>query len=103
MQICVNHHLAEFELYMETDSPAVRRIAEGRRHALHILTGDEIAWEDDGTRDQPERRHWFQGRCRAELAATGRPFIEVTGPPEHRRALATAAIDRLLPEGGALP
>ncbi|MGE3910981.1 MAG: AAA family ATPase [Chloroflexota bacterium] len=89
------------ELYMDGDAPAVRRIAEGHRHALHILTGDEIAWEDDGTRDQPDRRHWFQGRFREELRASGRPFVEVTGSPGERLAAAIGAIDRLLRAGGA--
>jgi HTH-type transcriptional repressor of NAD biosynthesis genes len=87
------------ELYMGHSSLAVQEIAEGHRHALHILTGDEIAWEDDGTRDQPERRKWFQGRFREELARTGRPFVEVAGTPEERLTAATVAIDRLLREG----
>jgi HTH-type transcriptional regulator, transcriptional repressor of NAD biosynthesis genes len=91
------------ELYMgqDHDAPAVRHVAEGHRHALHILTGDEIAWEDDGTRDQPERRHWFQGRFRKELTRSGRQFVEVVGTPEQRLAAAVAAIDELLRDGGA--
>jgi nicotinamide riboside kinase len=68
---------------------------------LHILTGDEVAWEDDGTRDQPERRHWFQRRFREELTRSGRPVVEVAGSPEERLVAATSAIDRLLTAGGA--
>ena len=84
------------ELYLETDGTAVRTIADDHRHALHILAGDEIGWEDDGTRDRPERRHWFQGRIREELLASGRPFVEVSGSVEERLAGAIRAIDSLL-------
>ena len=84
------------ELYLETDGAAVREIADVRGHALHILAGDEIAWDDDGTRDRPEQRHWLQGRIREELLASGRPFVEVTGSVQERLTQATAAIDRLL-------
>jgi nicotinamide riboside kinase len=91
------------ELYMEHDAPAVRTIADAHRHALHILTGDEIAWEYDGTRDQPERRHWFQERFRQELTASGRRYVEVSGTPAERLAAATAVIDRLLATDGAAP
>ena len=87
------------ELYLESDGAAVKSIADGHRHALHILAGDEIAWEDDGTRDRPEQRHWFQGRFRDELTASGRPFVEVRGSVDERLAQATAAIDRLLGAG----
>jgi HTH-type transcriptional repressor of NAD biosynthesis genes len=84
------------ELYLGGVSDAVQRIADRHRHTLHILAGDEIAWENDGTRDQPERRRWFQERFRAELAATGRPYLEVAGTVDERMAAATAAIDWLL-------
>ncbi len=84
------------ELYLGSVSEAVQRIADAHRHTLHVLTGDEIAWEHDGTRDQPERRHWFQERFRTELTATGRPFVEVTGSAEERLAAAIAAIDSIL-------
>jgi HTH-type transcriptional regulator, transcriptional repressor of NAD biosynthesis genes len=84
------------ELYLGSVSEAVQRVASRHRHTLHILAGDEIVWEDDGTRDRPERRHWFQQRFRDELAATGRPFLEVSGTVDERMAAATAAIDRIL-------
>lgn len=38
-------------------------------------------------------------RFRAELTRTGRPFVELTGPPEARLATATAAVDALLATG----
>lgn len=87
------------ELYMRSaDGSAVRALADRdrERHALHILAGDEIPWNDDGTRDRPDERHWFQGRIREELRASGRPFVEVAGSAEERLVRAIAAIDRLL-------
>ena len=86
------------ELYLRTDGAPVHAIADRHQHSLHILCGDEIAWEDDGTRDRPEQRHWFQGRFREELVASGRPFVEVSGSVEERLLQATNAIDRLLTE-----
>ena len=84
------------ELYEKREGAPVRAIADDHRHALHILTGDEIPWEDDGTREHPDQRRWFQGRIREELVASGRPFVEVSGSVEERLAQAARAIDRLL-------
>jgi NadR type nicotinamide-nucleotide adenylyltransferase len=88
------------ERYVRADLPAVRTIAATRRYQLTILAADDIPWEDDGTRDRPEERSWFQGRFREGLEASGRPYLLVEGPPERRLATATAAIDRLLRAGG---
>ena len=73
----------------------MRAIVAGRQYGLTTLTADDIPWEDDGTRDRPEERSWFQRRFREELAASGRDYVFVEGPPERRLATATAAIDRL--------
>lgn len=89
------------ELYLGPDAPAVKAIADANRHQLHILTGDEIPWEDDGTRDRPNERHWFHQRFRTELERSGRSYIHVTGTPEQRLVTATAAIDALLSRSAA--
>lgn len=78
------------------DDAAVKAVADRHQHDLHILAGTDIPWEDDGTRDRPEQRTWFQERFRQELTASGRPFVEVQGTVEERLAKAIAAIDRLL-------
>jgi NadR type nicotinamide-nucleotide adenylyltransferase len=80
----------------ETDAAAVKAIADRHQHDLHILAGTDIPWEDDGTRDRPEQRAWFQERFRQELTASGRPFVEVGGTVEERLAKAVTAIDGLL-------
>jgi HTH-type transcriptional repressor of NAD biosynthesis genes len=89
------------ERYVRAEVPALRAIAARRRYHLTVLTADDIDWEDDGTRDRPEERTWFQKRFREELQAFGRPFVLVEGSPERRFATATAAIDGLLRAGDA--
>src|SRR5215208_6130186 len=84
------------ERYLRADAPTVRALADARRYALYVLTGDEIPWEDDGTRDRADERHWFQARFRAELESQGKPCIAVEGPLERRLADATALVDRLV-------
>jgi NadR type nicotinamide-nucleotide adenylyltransferase len=88
------------ERYLQHDAPAVRALADARQYALYLLTADEIPWQDDGTRDSPHLRPWFQSRFRQELEARQKPFIYLDGPPDRRLATAVAAIDRLLAEAG---
>jgi len=89
------------ERYRGADAPAVRALADARRYALYLVAGDEIAWEDDGTRERADVRPWLQRRILDELAATGRPFVLLEGPLDRRLATATGQIDRLLATGGA--
>ncbi len=49
-----------------------------------ILTGDEIAWVQDGMRDGEEIRHAMQDRFRATLDDDGVPWLEVSGSVEER-------------------
>ncbi|MEU1281671.1 AAA family ATPase [Streptomyces sp. NPDC005805] len=73
---------------------------EPRTQHLWVLTDHEgVAFEDDGLRDGEQLRPWMTERFREELARTGRPFIEVTGPHEVRLAAAVAAVDALLADG----
>ena len=88
------------ERYLGGDCAPLREAARSRRYALHVLCGDDIPWEDDGTRERAGERPWFQARFRSELPGLGAPWIAVTGPLERRTARASAAIDRLLAEGG---
>ena len=81
------------ERYLRTRSEPVRALAAGRRYALYLLTGDEIPFVQDGTRDGEHVRGWMNGRFREELAARSEPWLEVSGSPELRLATAVAAID----------
>ncbi|MGI4824357.1 MAG: AAA family ATPase [Janthinobacterium lividum] len=65
------------------------------RYALTLLLGIDLPWEADPLREHPEpaQRQHFYNLYRAELQARRWPFVEVSGSPAQRLALACAAID----------
>ena len=81
--------------YLGHRSPAVEAMAAGRRYALSVLTGDDIPFVQDGTRDGEHLRHSMTRRFRAELDQRPDPWIEVRGDPAARLAAAVVAIDAL--------
>lgn len=83
------------ERYMRKSSPAVEAIAARRNYTLYILTGDEIPFVQDGTRDGEHVRHGMHKRFRERLTESGKHFIEVSGTPEVRLQAAIRAIDEL--------
>jgi HTH-type transcriptional regulator, transcriptional repressor of NAD biosynthesis genes len=87
------------ERYLGCESPAVEAIAEGSSHDLYILTGDEIPFVQDGTRDGEHIRHDMHKRFEEKLRETNRPYIVVRGSHEERLAAAMAAVDTLLLHG----
>jgi HTH-type transcriptional regulator, transcriptional repressor of NAD biosynthesis genes len=88
------------ERYIGGSNPLVEKTADRKAHHLWLLTDHEgVAFEDDGLRDGEELRPWMTGRFRAELARTGREFIEVTGSHRERLGTAVAAVDELLATG----
>ncbi|MGW8885490.1 AAA family ATPase [Streptomyces sp. NPDC055749] len=88
------------ERYVGGRNPLVERTADLATHHLWLLTDHEgVAFEDDGLRDGEELRPWMTDRFRAELARTGREFIELTGPHTERLKAAVAAVDTLLATG----
>jgi HTH-type transcriptional regulator, transcriptional repressor of NAD biosynthesis genes len=84
------------ERYLGVASAEVARLAAARSYALYILTGDDIPFVQDGTRDGEHVRGWMTGRFRRALQARSEPWIEVRGSRDERLAVATARIDRLL-------
>ena len=84
------------ERYLGSPSPRVRALAAGRRYDLYVLTGDDIPFVQDGTRDGEHLRGWMTGRFREVLAERDEPWIEVRGTPGQRLAAATARIDAML-------
>lgn len=81
------------ERYLGTRSDPARALAGGRRYALYLLTGDEIPFVQDGTRDGEHVRGWMTHRFREELAGRPEPWVQVSGSRELRLATAVAAID----------
>lgn len=90
------------ERYLATRSAAVERMAAGRSYALYILTGDDIPFVQDGTRDGEHVRGWMTARFRQALAAQDTPWIEVRGSRAERVLAASERIDAILamPIGG---
>jgi NadR type nicotinamide-nucleotide adenylyltransferase len=87
------------ERYMGARSPAVERIAAGRSYDLYILTGDEIPFEQDGTRDGEHVRHDMHNRFAQRLDEAGKRYVVVTGTRERRLGDAIRAIEQALTPG----
>ncbi|GAA5202458.1 AAA family ATPase [Microbacterium jejuense] len=86
------------ERYVGTaDAPAAteRLLARARAHRpdLYLLTGDEIPFVQDGTRDGEHIRHAMQDRFRDVLAAQDVPWAEVRGDIAARVAASLPLID----------
>jgi HTH-type transcriptional repressor of NAD biosynthesis genes len=84
------------ERYLGTTSPELARLAAARSYVLYILTGDDIPFVQDGTRDGEHIRGWMTERFRQALQARTEPWIEVRGSRYERLAAAVARIDNLM-------
>lgn len=83
------------ERYLGYRSEEAEALAAERAYLLYILTSDDIAFVQDGTRDGEHVREWMTQRFRDEFAQRREPWIEITGDREHRLAAAIEAIDQL--------
>lgn len=81
------------ERYMESRSTAVELLADAQKHDFYILTGDEIPFVQDGTRDGEHIRHWMHKRFEERLSETNRTFVIVRGSKEERLAQAILLIN----------
>lgn len=90
------------ERYLGSRSPSVAERARRWRPDLYLLTGDEIAFEQDGLRDGEHLRHPMHRRFRQVLSGSGVPWVELRGGHEERLATAVAEIERLLARGWRL-
>lgn len=85
------------ERYMGKRSPQVEAIAVRRKYDLYILTGDEIPFEQDGTRDGEHIRHDMHKRFIERLNEEGKNYVIVTGSSEERLKKAVVVIDNIKP------
>lgn len=85
-----------FERYLGEPAPHLLDRASAHRPDVYVLTGDEIAFVQDGLRDGEHIRHAMQDRFRDVLAAQPVPWLEVRGTPSERVAAAVRAIDEVL-------
>lgn len=84
-----------YERYFGSRSKKVEVIAETRHYDLYILTGDEIPFVQDGTRDGEHIRHAMHNRFIERLNETNRKYILVTGSKDDRLNRAIVAINTL--------
>jgi NadR type nicotinamide-nucleotide adenylyltransferase len=80
------------ERYMGRRSAAVDALAASRRYTLYLLTVDDIAFVQDGTRDGEHLRRWMTERFRVELRRRDEPVVELRGSHEERLARAVEAV-----------
>jgi NadR type nicotinamide-nucleotide adenylyltransferase len=83
------------ERYMGSRSAQVEAIAARQKYDLYILTGDEIDFEQDGTRDGEHIRHDMHKRFIERLNEEKKNYIIVTGSKEERLKNAIMAIDTI--------
>ncbi|MBV9849423.1 MAG: AAA family ATPase [Armatimonadetes bacterium] len=84
------------ERYLGTLSPEVEAIAAPYHYDLYLLTGVDIPFVQDGTRDGEHIRHRMHRRFVEWLTAHHRPFTLLSGPHEERLRAATRRVDALL-------
>lgn len=76
--------------------PEIIKLMKDRTYDLLLLTNIDIPWEDDPQREHPGRREHFWKIYQQEAAASGIPFVEITGSREERRKQAILAIEKML-------
>lgn len=85
-----------YERYLGEMSARIMARVVSHLPALYIVTGDEIPWVQDNTRDGEHIRHAMQQRFRETLAELGVSWIEVHGGVEARLVTSLDAIDRIV-------
>ncbi|MEM1212754.1 MAG: ATP-binding protein [Planctomycetota bacterium] len=92
------------EFYFGEQHAEVRRLAESRRYALHLLcTPDHLEWEDDGLRQSPTSRPWFTERFTQEISHGGGSLLCLDQPPDQRLGIALEHIRPMLDAAADLP
>jgi nicotinamide riboside kinase len=81
---------------MDCRSPAVEAIARRQDHPFYLVTGDEIAFAQDGTRDGEHIRHAMQARILERLGEAGKRHVLLAGSRGDRLQQAVRAIDTFL-------
>ena len=82
--------------YLGFRSPEVEAIRPEHRATLTLLTGDEIPFVQDGTRDGEHIRHAMHAEFARRMEEAGRSYSLVRGPREARLTEAIAFVKRSL-------
>ncbi|HSV94592.1 MAG TPA: AAA family ATPase [Spirochaetia bacterium] len=84
-----------YERYLGSLYPDLDKITHTQNKSLYILTGDEIPFEQDGTRDGEHIRHQMHQRFIEELNKYKLKYILVTGSRQKRLKKAIQEINKL--------
>jgi NadR type nicotinamide-nucleotide adenylyltransferase len=98
--ICDTNLLATllwWERYWGGRPAEIAALHAGRRYDLALLSATAgTPWVDDGLRDSPHLRDWFQARFAEELARASTPTVRLEGPFEARLAAAVVAVAQVM-------
>ena len=83
------------ERYMGFLSPELEALVNTQNKSLYILTGDEIPFVQDGTRDGEQIRHKMHRSFIEELKSNQLNYIEVNGTKTDRLSKAVEEINKL--------
>lgn len=84
------------ERYIGKESQRVNEIGGQSKADLYIVTGDEIPFVQDGTRDGEHIRHWMHERFIDELQNRNLPYIVLSGSREERLTEAKSAVGYII-------
>ena len=82
--------------YLGETTSRMHEIASKDKADLYVITGDEIPFVQDGIRDGEHIRHEMHQWFLEHIAATGVPFIVVTGSVEERLAATEQAAQEMI-------
>jgi len=84
------------ERYMNARSGKVEAMSSKRKYDLYLLTGDEIPFVQDGTRDGEHIRHNMHKRFIEKLKEENKNFAIISGSREERLRKSTSLMDNLI-------
>lgn len=79
--------------YYHYCAPWIVEAARQRRPDLYLLLDIDVPWIPDGVRDREEYREEIQKLFHDAVAASGSPYVSISGSWEQRTERARAAID----------
>ncbi|MEO7103198.1 MAG: ATP-binding protein [Gemmatimonadaceae bacterium] len=82
--------------YYNYCAPWIIQAARQRRPDLYLLLDIDVPWVPDGVRDREKYREEIQRLFHGAVAASGSPYVPISGSWEQRTARARAAIDAVL-------
>jgi NadR type nicotinamide-nucleotide adenylyltransferase len=74
-------------------APWIEREAAARRPDLYLLMDVDVPWVPDGVRNRGDRREEMQALFENAVAASGAPYVRISGSREERFRRAIEAID----------